>query len=84
MSTSVTPTPDKALTQLNRIRGQIDGVIKMYQTERSCVDIVRQVVAVRNSLSRVARDLLSSEATQCSRERRVEELDTLLKEAFKY
>ena len=71
---------DKVLIQLKRIRGQLDGLIKMYEDERQCIDIVRQVVAARNSLGRVARDLLTGEATRCSRERKFTELDQLLKE----
>lgn len=75
---------DKTTTQLKRIRGQIDGLIKMYEDDRACVDIVRQVIAARNSLGRVARDLLTNEASRCSKERRPEDLDSILKEIFRY
>ncbi len=75
---------DKVLTQLKRIRGQIDGVIKMYEDERTCVDIVRQVIASRSSLGRVARELLSGEATRCTKERKPDELNDILKEIFRY
>lgn len=75
---------DKVLTQLKRIRGQIDGIIKMYEDERTCVDIVRQVVAARSSLGRVARELLSSEASRCTKERKPDELNDILKEVFRY
>ncbi len=75
---------DNVLTQLKRIRGQLDGIIRMYEDERGCVDIVRQVIAARSSLGRVSRDLLSGEATKCSKERKVEELDDILKEVFRY
>jgi DNA-binding FrmR family transcriptional regulator len=71
------------LAQLKRIRGQVDGVVRMYEDERSCVDLVRQVVAARNSLGRVARDLMTNEATRCSRERRLGDLDDILKEVFR-
>ncbi len=77
-------TDDQIVTQLKRIRGQLDGVITMYEDERACVDIVRQVIAARSSLSRVARDLLTGEASRCSQERRVEDLDEILKEVFRY
>lgn len=75
---------DKTVAQLKRIRGQIDGVISMYEDERACVDIVRQVIAASNSLKTVARSLLTDEASRCSRERNVEELEKVLKEVFKY
>jgi CsoR family transcriptional regulator, copper-sensing transcriptional repressor len=77
-------SPDPVVAQLKRIRGQLDGLVSMYEDERACVDIVRQVIAARNSLSRVARDLLTNEASRCTKERKVEELNEILKELFKY
>ena len=82
-SSVTTKTPDPALVQLRRIRGQLDGLITMYEDERACIDIVRQVMAARNSLGRVARDLLTGEASRCSRQSRLEDLDNLLKEMFR-
>lgn len=79
-----TQSKDKVTTQLKRIRGQIDGLVKMYQDKRQCVDIVRQVIAARNSLGRVARDLLTNEASRCSKKGQTAELDSILKELFKY
>lgn len=75
---------DPVVTQLKRIRGQVDGLLRMYQQQRGCINIVRQVIAVRNSLGRVARDLLTSRAKQCSQENNWEELDQVLKELFKH
>ncbi len=77
-------TGDTKIVQLKRIRGQIDGIIKMYEEGRPCIDVVRQVVAVRGSLSRTARDLLTGEACKCSSEARTEDLSDVLKELFKY
>lgn len=75
---------DKVLTQLKRIRGQIDGIISMYEDERTCVDIVRQVIAARSSLGSVAKSLLSNEASRCTKERKADELNEILKEIFRY
>jgi DNA-binding FrmR family transcriptional regulator len=75
---------DQVLLQLKRIKGQLEGIVSMYDDERACVDIVRQVIAARNSLGRVARDLLTNEANRCTKERRVEDLDEVLKEIFRY
>jgi DNA-binding FrmR family transcriptional regulator len=80
----MTDKKDPILAQLNRINGQVEGIIRMYQDERICVDIVRQVVAVRSSLGRVARDLLSDEAKRCTRKNAVNDLDEVLKEIFRY
>jgi DNA-binding FrmR family transcriptional regulator len=84
MTDSILPkTSDQALIQLKRIRGQLDGLINMYEDERACIDIVRQVIAARNSLGRVARDILTGEATRCTKQSRLEDLDMLLKELFR-
>lgn len=79
-----TAKSDKVVTQLKRIRGQIDGIISMYEDERACVDIVRQVIAARGSLGSVAQSLLSNEATRCTKERKADELNDILKEIFRY
>lgn len=71
---------DEISQRLNRINGQIDGIIKMYEGDRSCIEIVRQIVAARNALSSVARELLTAEAGRCSREKNLEELDLIIKE----
>jgi len=75
---------DKTLVQLKRIRGQIDGLIRIYQEERPCIEIAQQITAARNSLSRVARDILGSAASRCTREKDNKQLDTILKELLKY
>ena len=75
--------PDKVSAHLNRIKGQVEGIAKMYQDGRDCIEIVQQLAAARNALGRVARDLLSGEATRCSREKRFTDLDTVLKEVFR-
>lgn len=75
---------DQTNTQLKRIKGQIDGIIEMYAGDRECIEIVRQIIAVRNSLTSVARAVLSDEAMKCSKERRIEDLDAVLAEVFKY
>jgi CsoR family transcriptional regulator, copper-sensing transcriptional repressor len=75
---------DPIVLQLKRIKGQLEGVISMYEGDQGCIDVVHQVIAARNSLGRVARDLLTSEASRCNQQRKVEELDDILKELFKY
>ena len=74
---------DKVSAHLNRIKGQVEGITKMYQEGRDCIEIVQQVAAARNALGRVAKDLLSGEASKCSREKRFTDLDAVLKEVFR-
>jgi len=55
----------------------------MYESERDCIDVVHQIVAVKNSLNRVAKDLLTTEACSCSGEQDIDRLDTVLKELLR-
>ncbi len=75
---------DPIAASLNRIRGQVDGISRMYEEKRPCVEIARQLAAVRNSISRVARDILTSEAGTCSRDNNCGQLDLVLKELLRY
>ncbi|HOZ03135.1 MAG TPA: metal-sensitive transcriptional regulator [Candidatus Woesebacteria bacterium] len=78
------PAPhERTSNQLKRVQGQVGGVIKMLDDDRDCIEIVRQVVAARNSLGRVARDILSGEVSRCSRSRQWTQLEDLLKEALR-
>lgn len=76
-------TTDKTVQQLNRVQGQIAGIIKMYGDDRTCIDVVHQIIAARNSLGTVARDLLTNEAARCSRERKLEDFEQILKELLR-
>lgn len=69
--------------RLKRVSGQLEGIIKMYNQDRSCVDIVHQVVAARNALGSIARELLTDEASRCFKDRNTAELDRILKELLR-
>lgn len=43
----------KALRRLSLIRGQLNGLIRMVEDERYCVDIITQSSAVKEALSGV-------------------------------
>jgi len=73
-----------SVNQLKRISGQINGIINMIETERSCVEIVDQVLAVRSSISRVGKDLLLNQVKNCSNENELGDLETILKKLFNY
>lgn len=74
---------DKTKNRLNRIEGQIKGIQKMYDEKRGCLDIVQQVVAVRQALGRVGKDILAGEAVACSKNvDKKEEFDELIRKLF--
>lgn len=73
---------DKTISGLKRIRGQVDGIIKMYEDKRECSDVVMQIAAVRAALGSVGKSLLTDEAIVCSQSRKHDKLDKLLKQLF--
>lgn len=73
---------DAVLTKLKKARGQMDGIIKMYEECRDCSDVVTQIAAVRAALAGVGKDLLTDEAVSCVRKNSGSKLDKLLKQLF--
>ena len=54
------------LPRLNRISGQIDGIKKMIEEERYCLDIVNQIKAVRSALKSVEKNILQKHIKHCA------------------
>lgn len=73
-----------SINQLKRISGQINGIINMIESNRSCVEIVDQVLAAKNSISRVGKDLLMCQIKDCSKKDDLDEFEQLLKKLFNY
>ncbi|NMB09266.1 MAG: metal-sensing transcriptional repressor [Tissierellia bacterium] len=55
----------KALRKLKIARGQIDGIIKMIEDERYCVDISTQILAIIAQLKKANIDILNSHLHTC-------------------
>ena len=55
--------------QVNRLlktaRGQIDGIIKMVEEDRYCMDISQQVTAADAMLRRVNKEILTAHLKHC-------------------
>lgn len=61
----VEPYKKKALVRLKRVRGQIDGVIKMVERGAYCIDIITQALALLGALKGVTLLALESHLTTC-------------------
>lgn len=68
--------------RLERIRGQVEGIIKMHHEGRDCSEIVVQLAAARSALGSVGKILLRDEAVKCSQTKKHDKLDKLLKQLF--
>lgn len=53
------------LNRLARIKGHIEGIHEMVEADRSCPDVIMQIVAVRSALNRVAQIILKDHAEHC-------------------
>ena len=58
-------TKAKALARLRRIEGQVQGVQRMVEEEKYCVDILLQLAAVRGALTQVEKLLLGRHIESC-------------------
>ena len=61
---------DKTLRLLKTARGQIDGIMRMVEQDRYCIDISTQLMATESLLARVNADVLKAHIEHCVRARR--------------
>ena len=87
-------TYEDAKRRLNRVSGQVNGIKKMLDEERYCVDILTQVSALRAALDQLGLLLLTHHVEDCvfgeehdhhyeSRDEKVKELRTTLNRFLK-
>ena len=77
-----------ALNRLKTVRGHIDAVIRMVETERYCPEVMKQVSALQGSLEGVNRVMLENHVETCvlvgvEEGRTIQIVDELL-EALRY
>ena len=58
-------TKDSTLKRLARIEGQVRGVSKMISEDRYCIDVVRQVQAIKAALSVLEKVVLDDHLGTC-------------------
>lgn len=56
---------EEILARLKRAEGQLRGIQKMVEEERSCQDLVIQLVAVKEAVTQVAITALSNQLIHC-------------------
>ncbi|HEY9711507.1 MAG TPA: metal-sensitive transcriptional regulator [Oculatellaceae cyanobacterium] len=55
----------KVLNRLARVEGHVRAIYQMVQADRSCPEVLVQIVAVRSALNKVAVILLEDYAEHC-------------------
>lgn len=74
--------------RIKRVAGQVNGIDKMLDEGRYCIDIIQQILAARAALNKVALIILESHAKSCvvaairedRAEQSIEELMDVLKQ----
>ena len=56
---------DAILKRLSRLNGQVQGVSRMVEEGRYCVDVLNQTAAIRSALRAVERLLIEDHARSC-------------------
>jgi len=79
-----------AAPRIHRIVGQVMGIERMIEEEKSCPDILTQISAIRASLLSLSTMLLENHINHCVKEdiakgefEKIEELNTLLTRLLK-
>ncbi|MGH2767406.1 MAG: metal-sensitive transcriptional regulator [Actinomycetota bacterium] len=58
-------TKGEALNRLRTVRGHLDGVIKMVDSDAYCVDLMKQISAMQASLEKVNRIIFKNHLETC-------------------
>lgn len=53
------------INRLNRIAGQVQGVVRMIEQDRYCIDVLTQIAAVKSALAKVESEVLKRHAASC-------------------
>lgn len=77
---------DKVARLLKTARGQIDGIIKMVESDRYCIDISQQLMATEAILNKVNKEILTAHLKSCvahaetekEKEEKIDELVSML------
>jgi DNA-binding FrmR family transcriptional regulator len=56
---------ESALKRLQRIEGQVRGLMRMVDEDRYCIDIVTQISAARAALRKVEEEILQDHVAHC-------------------
>lgn len=81
----------QVLRLLKTARGQLDGIVRMVEEDRYCMDISHQLMATRAVLDRTNREILSAHLKHCvktadseqAKEEKIDELVELLGKIMK-
>ncbi|MBN1964067.1 MAG: metal-sensitive transcriptional regulator [Anaerolineae bacterium] len=54
-----------AIHRLKSVAGHVNGIIRMLEEDRYCIDVIRQIQATQTALARVSESILDSHLRTC-------------------
>lgn len=54
-----------AIHRLRSVAGHVNGIVRMLEEERYCIDVIKQIQAIQTALSRVSEGILESHLRTC-------------------
>ncbi len=63
--TNIIQNAQSQLPRLNRITGQLEGIKRMIETDRSCPDVLIQLRSVRAAIKSIEGQLLNNHLQSC-------------------
>lgn len=61
----VKPFKDKTIARLKKAKGQIDGIMKMIEEDKYCIEIITQLLALQGALKGAQHIVLESHLNTC-------------------
>jgi DNA-binding FrmR family transcriptional regulator len=60
-----TDTRADAIHRLKSIAGHVNGLVRMLEEDRYCIDVIKQIQAIQTALSRVSESILDAHLHTC-------------------
>lgn len=58
-------TQSDAVHRLKSVAGHINGIVRMLEEDRYCIDVIKQIQAAQTALSRVSESILDAHLRTC-------------------
>ncbi|MEP0762723.1 MAG: metal-sensitive transcriptional regulator [Chloroflexota bacterium] len=58
-------TRSEAIHRLKSVAGHVNGIIRMLEDDRYCIDVIKQIQATQTALARVSESILEAHLRTC-------------------
>lgn len=73
----------KMKNRLNRATGQLQGVLRMMEDDKECVDVITQLSAVRSSIDTLVGVIVAENLKACLLDQETEDKEEKIEQAIK-